>query len=42
MRLDNAVYKILPESSIISSMKSGEYDIYRNVIENLYSEYKTR
>lgn len=40
MNLQGAVYKILPETSIISSMKTGEYDIYVQVNDNLYPEYQ--
>lgn len=39
-QVDNLIIKILPDTSAISSMKQGEYDVYLNATENLYTEYK--
>lgn len=40
LKNDKMIRKIIPDSSVIASMKTGEYDIYLNVNENLYLDYK--
>lgn len=39
-KVDKLIIKIVPDSSAISSIKIGEYDVYNNLNENVYSEYK--
>ena len=39
-KVEKVIIKIVPDTSAIASMKAGEYDVYKNVNENMYSEYK--
>ncbi len=39
-KVEKLVIKILPTSSLISSMRNGEYDIYRQVLADTYKGYK--
>ncbi len=39
-KVEKLVYKILPSSSLVSAMKVGEYDEYKDVLADAYKEYK--
>lgn len=39
-QVDKLIVKIVPQSSALASMKSGEYDVYYDVNEDIYTEYK--
>ncbi|WP_068267898.1 oligopeptide ABC transporter substrate-binding protein [Caviibacter abscessus] len=39
-KVEKLIMKVIPESSVISSMKKGEFDFYSGVPANLYTEYK--
>lgn len=39
-KVDKLIIKVIPESSVIASMKSGEYDVYQSVPPTLYDEFK--
>ena len=39
-KVDKLIVKVVPTSSVLSSMKNGEYDQYKAVTEDIYTEYK--
>jgi len=39
-KVDKMIMKILPDNSLLSSMKNGEFDYYKQAGTALYSEYK--
>lgn len=39
-KVEKLIIKVVPDSSALSSIKNGEYDIYKNITEDLYVEYK--
>lgn len=39
-KVDKYIVKILPDTSVISSMRNGEFDIYDSVTGDIYPEYR--
>lgn len=39
-KVEKYIMKVIPESSVIASMKKGEFDQYSNLPSSLYTEYK--